>query len=110
MSTTTNNNVINLLGGVFISADKDVKLTPLTEALAVRLMSAKGSKLSDQQLMIIGTGNNQYHTASLITPSGEQCWVNIPVGYSKFKWNNNQAWALIEPEPIVMTQQQWESL
>ena len=101
-------NTINLMAGAFLSADAQVTLVPLTEPLAVQLMSATGSKLTDKELKLVGNGS--YYVAQLTTPSGEQCWANIPVEYPYLKWSGTTCWALLKPQSVTLSEAEFNAL
>ena len=103
------NNILNLLSGAFLSADIGVELPALpANGLAIKLMSAKGSKLADRKLMTSKDG--AYYTANLTTPAGATCWAMVPVNYPHIKWDNNNCWVLLQPEPVVMSAEQFHAL
>lgn len=107
--TANTKNTLNLMGDAFLSADAGVELYPLpTEGIAVSLMSAKGSKIVDKNLMLAGDG--KYYVAQLTTPKGEICWAMIPTTYTQLKWDNNICWALLKPIPTVMSASDFHAL
>ena len=95
------------MNGSFLSAEAGVELPAFPmEGLAVSLMNATGSKLSERKLK----EQKGYYVAVLTTPSGETCWANVPVDGCLIKWNNNQAWVLLQPIPTVMSAEQFHAM
>ena len=108
-NSTSNNNTLNLMAGAFLTADDGVEISPLNAPIAVRLMCATGSKLVDKQLMTVGS--EQYYVSQLpVVVDGEIIWVMVPVTYSDIKWSNNIAYALLRPEAMVLTEDEFNSL
>ena len=96
------NNNLNLMNNAFLSADMGIELPALpADGLAIKLMSARGSKLADKQLMTSKAG--EHYMAQLTTPAGATCFAMVPIDYPELKWNGNNCWVLLRPEPTTMS-------